>query len=357
MTIVNCTELMQVLEKTPASSNIMLVGDKGIGKSEILTEWFTSQNMKVVTVFCSQAADPGDIIGLPNLNKETGQTEFALPYWFPRDNTPVALFLDEINRANPTILQTVMDLCLNRKLAGKSLPEGSRIISAINAGEQYTVTDLDPAFVSRFDVYGFRPTAEEWLLWATKAGLDSRVIDFIRDHNEWLDGDPDAKEGEDTGLEKTPDRRAWKRVSDVLKGDSETSPIMTKIISGIVGAKAASAFVNSLAAKKIVSGREVLFDYDKVKSTVEGYQIHQISVVNDSIYRFLEVSKVSDKDMERVKTNLEKYFDYLTKHLKEGAAHFSNLYVQQTYPTAVSFMAKNCSVLVMSMILYVQGIK
>ena len=55
------------------------------------------------------------------------------------------------------------------------------------------------------------------LLWARKADVDGRVIDFIQENQIWLDKDPDAKEGEDTGLDKTPDRRGWKRVSDIIK--------------------------------------------------------------------------------------------------------------------------------------------
>ena len=130
-------------------------------------------------MFCSQAADPGDIIGLPRFNEETGKTEFALPWWFPTDNTPVVLFLDELNRARPEILQVVMDLTLSRKLAGKTLPAGSQVISAINEGDEYQLTDLDPALVSRFNVYNFVPTPADWIYWATRSGIDSRVISFI----------------------------------------------------------------------------------------------------------------------------------------------------------------------------------
>ena len=93
---------------------------------------------------------------------ETGKTIFMPPYWFPTDNQPVVLFLDELNRARPEILQTIMDLALNRKLAGRELPAGSRIVSAVNDGEEYQLTDLDPALVSRFNIYNFRPTIGEW---------------------------------------------------------------------------------------------------------------------------------------------------------------------------------------------------
>ena len=206
---VNITELKQLLEATPASHNIMLVGNHGIGKSEILTEFFREKGMPVVALFLGQMADPGDLIGLPTKDEKTGKTEFMPPYWFPVDGKPIVLFLDELNRARPEILQTVMDLALNRKLAGKYLPEGSRIISAVNAGDQYQLTDLDPALVSRFNIVNFKPTAEEWLLWARKAQLDTRVIGFIDENRMWLDKDPDMKEGADMGLDKTPDRRAW----------------------------------------------------------------------------------------------------------------------------------------------------
>ena len=69
----------------------------------------------------------------------------------------IVLFLDELNRARPEILQAVYDLALNRTLAGKRLPAGSIVIAAVNEGEEYQLTDLDPALVSRFNLYEFAP--------------------------------------------------------------------------------------------------------------------------------------------------------------------------------------------------------
>ncbi len=355
----NITELKQLLEATPASHNVMLVGNHGIGKSEILSEFYGALGMPVVALFLGQMSDPGDLIGLPCKDEKTGKTDFMPPYWFPTDGKPIVLFLDELNRARPEILQTVMDLALNRKLAGKLLPEGSRIISAVNAGDQYQLTDLDPALVSRFNIVNFKPTAEEWLLWARKSGLDPRVIGFIDENRMWLDKDPDQKEGADTGLDKTPDRRAWKRVSDVVANKAELKEIDSKIISSIVGPKAASAYIQNSATRKILSGREVLagFDKAKVKDTIAEYGIHQLSVVNEGIYRHLEVEKVREKDVNSYSENLMSYFQYLTKHRKEAAAHFANIYVQGTYQDAIGFIATKCPMLVMMLVSYVKGIK
>ena len=354
---VNTTELLQLLDITPADHNIMLVGKHGIGKSEILTEYYAAKGMPVVALFLGQMSDPGDLIGIPTKNETTGKTDFMPPYWFPLDGKPIVLFLDELNRARPEILQTIMDLALNRKLAGRKLPEGSRIISAVNAGDQYQLTDLDPALVSRFNIVNFRPTVQEWLLWAKKAGVDPRVTEFIEENQIWLDKDPDAKEGADTGLEKTPDRRGWKRVSDILRASGEMDTLVTKAISAVVGAKAASALVSSVSSHKIVSGREVMMNLPKVREKLEGYELHELSVVNDGIYRFLEVEKVPAKDKETAKKNLEDYFGFLAKSKKEAAAHFANLFVQKTYPNAVGFIARECQVLTMMFISYVKSIK
>ena len=169
---INSKELLTLLEVTPAWQNIMLTGRHGIGKSQILTKYFETNGMTVKTLFLGQMSDPGDLLGLPNKDEATGKTTFMPPYWFPIDGKPIVLFLDELNRARPEILQTVMDLVLNRKLAGRALPEGSRIISACNDGDEYQLTDLDPALVSRFNIYTFRPSVEEWLLWAERERLD-----------------------------------------------------------------------------------------------------------------------------------------------------------------------------------------
>ena len=354
---ITTTGLLSLLDITPADQNLMLVGNHGIGKSEILTDYFSGKGMKVVPLFLGQMSDPGDLIGIPNRNDTTGKTEFMPPYWFPLDGKPVVLFLDELNRARPEVLQTIMDLALNRTLAGRRLPDGSRIISAVNAGDQYQLTDLDPALVSRFNVVTFRPTAQEWLLWAEKVGVDARVRDFIRENPMWLDKNPDAKEGADTGLDKTPDRRGWKRVSDILKTAGDISPIVTKAIAAIVGPKAASALAGSVSARKILSGREVLQNFEKHLPTLKGYELHQLSVVNDGIFRHLEVENLSGQARENAKRNIDAYFTFLSKEKKEAAAHFANLYVQGTYPKAVSFMARECQVLTMAMVMYVKSIR
>ena len=83
---INTKGLKNLLDNTPPSHNIMLSGKHGIGKSKIITDFFTAKGQKVVTLFLvGQMSDPGDLIGLPNKDEKTGKAVFMPPYWFPTD--------------------------------------------------------------------------------------------------------------------------------------------------------------------------------------------------------------------------------------------------------------------------------
>lgn len=334
---INTQELTIVLDVTPSWQNIMLTGKHGIGKSQILTAYYEAKDMKVKTLFLGQMSDPGDLLGLPTKEEKTGRTTFMSPYWFPLDKKPIVLFLDELNRARPEILQTVMDLVLNRKLAGRPLPEGSRIISACNDGDEYQLTDLDPALVSRFNIYTFRPSEKEWLQWAENTGLDRRVIRFISTHPDMLDCYSDK--GEDEGLEKSPDRRAWEKVARLLENVAKPTAIHQKIVAGIVGVRAASMLFVSMKDDGL-QPEDVLTDFKKVKKHLEKYQLHEFSQLNDAIARLFEANKVSALDHDAVNKNLRAYHDFLLEKNHEAYAHFVSLLDGTTYKQMLIWLSK-----------------
>ena len=352
---INAKELQNVLEATPATHNIMLTGKHGIGKSQILEKFFSSRGERVVILFLGQMSDPGDLIGLPRLDAQTGKTVFMPPYWFPTDGKPVVLFLDELNRARPEVLQTIMDLTLNRTLAGKSLPEGSRVISAVNDGEEYQLTDLDPALVSRFNIYEFRPTVQEWLLWAAQKKLDSRVIDYIAENPEMLDGAAFTRE--DQGLEKSPDRRGWERVSNILQ-QNEMSPLLKTIIAGVVGMPAASKFFASINQKHLPNAKNILLgDFAKQKTLLKKCTTPELASVNESLFRFIETRAYKENDSEKVALNIDAYFDFLCcEKLREAQAHFANTYSSAGYPQTMAFIITKCGKLYSKVTSFIQSI-
>lgn len=95
--------LLEILEETPATQNIMLMGKHGIGKSQILEKFYTAKGCKVVSLFLGQMSDPGDLIGIPHKNEETGHTEFMPPYWFPTDSDVRCLVFTVLHREIPGV--------------------------------------------------------------------------------------------------------------------------------------------------------------------------------------------------------------------------------------------------------------
>ena len=324
-TRINTARLLEVLEATPASHNIMLMGKHGIGKSQILEQFFTARGCKVVTLFLGQMSDPGDLIGIPRKNEATGKTEFLPPYWFPTDGSPVVLFLDELNRARPDQL-----------------------------------TELDPALVSRFNIYEFVPGTDEWLSWAGKEGLDKRIINYISMNKGELDGDD--KSNSDDCLEKTPDRRAWKRVSDIILGIDTLTVVQKSIVAGIIGQRAANRFFEFLNTNRIISAEELLLGkFEEIEKKLESYATPEYAVINDSLFPFLEkvtAGQVESQTARAMSKNLQLYFDFLEKrNLREAMAHFANLFSSTAYPNALAFIVSDCNSLFEKVTVFVAKLK
>ncbi len=356
---INAQELLKILEHTPAEQNIMLAGGHGIGKSNILTNFYQNEKkMPLITFFLGQMSDPGDLIGLMQKNEKTGRSEFLPPYWWPQKKQAVVLFLDELNRARPEILQSVMDLTLNRTLAGKSLPKGSIIVSAINHGDQYQITDLDPALVSRFNIYEFAPTHEDWIVWANKAKLDKRVINFIQKYPNFLDSSNEFKKADeilDMGIEKTPDRRAWERVSDLIKDYKIIDKIFVKIIAGIVGITASVNFIKSIKEVNRLNPEDVLFAFNL--KLFKGLKLQDYILANEQIFAFINNDEYDKKKLKTLIKNLIKYIKHLkkSKH-QEAVAHFASQLEIPNYEKVLGLLFGESEEFMLEISDYIQGI-
>lgn len=327
---IDAHELSEVLQLTPSQQNIMLVGRHGIGKSQMVTRHFEDQGQQVVTFFLGQMSDPGDLIGLMHKDEKSGRSEFMPPYWWPKGKKSVVLFLDELNRARPEILQSVMDLTLNRTLAGRILPAGSRVIAAVNEGDEYQLTDLDPALVSRFNVYEFAPTIEDWLIWANANELDPRVISFIQQHGEYLDGDPkavDASMNQMLGadLAKTPDRRGWEKVSQLIAPLEQITELHIKLIAGTVGISTAILFGHTLRSAPTVSAEDVLLRFSKNKTKLHDFSTPDFAGLNERLVLRVQKGKFTAAAKKKVLTNFRAYVALMLEMKQsEACAHLAS---------------------------------
>ena len=181
----------------------------------------------------------------------------------------------------------------------------------------------------------------EWLFWAKQHDVDPRVIHFIEEHPDELEKNVDINKGT---FDKTPDRRAWVRVSGLLKASANVTDMnrLAKMITGVIGARSASMFMQSLNQSRMLTAREVLHDFGSCQQVLSTYTMPQMAIINEGIYQFLELGVKRDES-EAVGKNLVHYIHWmLSNGRQEAIAHFASFFENATYPNANAFIMMDC---------------
>ena len=283
---------------------VLIRGRHGVGKSEVVYQIAAALGMPVVERRASQMTE-GDLVGLPSTDGNV--TSFNPPDWFKTacDN-PVALFLDEIDRATIEVRQGIFELTDSRKLNGHVLHKDTLIFAAVNGGEhgdQYQVGEMDPAELDRWTVFDVEPTTEDWLTWA-KDKVDGMVWDFINQNRNHLEHTGDFEPNK-----VYPSRRSWVRLNDcfaqaaLLVEDADTS-VMFPLATGFVGFEAAVSFKDFVDNYERQVTIENILDEGKIQLT-ERFGIND----HNALVEKMEAKEIFTAPLseERVE-NLARYF-------------------------------------------------
>lgn len=355
----NITQTKNMLMTLPIEIAILISGNHGIGKSAVVRQVAKTLGVPCVDFRLSQN-DVGDLKGMPFHIK--GRTVFAPPEFFPlkeadalelkdllnltedislgRYGDKGILFLDEINRANREVQQAAFELVLDRRLNLRSLPDGWRVVAAINGDDSiYTVNAMEPAFLSRFALINLQPTLQEWLSWAEGDGhIHDAIVQFIRKQPDLLDPTPEMiKEAMKRGVVKVHDRRAWELFSktlnkyeiDAANGERPFKPLAKNeeayseliLVAGMfVGITASTMFKTFIEMDyDALDANIILNKYDdtiekKLLSIVESGRTPELAAYNDMIIAYIKKT-VNTKLSKAQKTNLTKYLYVLPNEL------------------------------------------
>lgn len=245
---------------------VVVKGDAGIGKSQVIQKVGRDLGMKVIDLRLAQM-EPGDLIGLPRTDPETQKTVWYAPEWWPRKGEKTIIFFDELNRAPVDVRQAVFQVLTEYKMHTHELPENTFLVAAINPDDggkmNYQVEQFDAAMVNRMCFISMEPDVQQWVNWATAAGLHDMVIKFIAVNSQMLYA------GNETGPFPSP--RSWHKVSDLMNAAAVPTTSQSEVIGGLVGDKAAVSFIRFMdkSYKKPVSGKEVLDTFSKFKEKVK----------------------------------------------------------------------------------------
>lgn len=255
----------------PANISILMRGETGIGKSQLVRQLAVHWGFKPEDVIDRRLAQmsEGDMVGLPSTDGNV--TRFNPPDWYKKAcNAPCVLFLDELNRAAPEVMQAAFQVVLDRELNGWQLHPGTRVLSAVNVGSNYVVNEMDPALLRRFWAVDLDPTKNDWLKWARDVKkMNEVIVEFIQQDDSWLRA-PQGANLDD--VHPTP--ASWERLNDSLIAagviDTPEDPVFRMMCLGFIGIEATSKFVEfAKMSDANVTGVDILEKYSKIRARLK----------------------------------------------------------------------------------------
>ncbi len=178
-----------IYESDSAYLPICIWGSAGIGKTSFIKDYAAKNNIALVHLALAQLEEMGDLLGMPQIQDQ--KTIFARPQWVPQKLGPGILLLDDFNRADIRIIKGIMQLLQDKQMLGWHLPERWRIVLTANPdSEDYQVSMLDQAIITRMMHFRLAFDFPAWKSWAHEQGLESQWIDFLEQHPEVLNFPP-----------------------------------------------------------------------------------------------------------------------------------------------------------------------
>lgn len=203
---------------------------------------------------------------------------------------PVILFIDEINRTENSVYKELMNILLTRSVNGYEFPWWVFFVGAMNPSTQnsvYATNEMDPAQLDRFIKIKVGDNTKEWLSYGKAAGLDPRILSFIKDNPKCLSSQMKDLDDEE---KPEPSPRGWDMVDTLLSSEKLLRPFFTEkendlkvvekdmknLVSAKLGASVATMFFASIVSKARALMPEEIFA-DDANLTNTALVIEQLS--------------------------------------------------------------------------------
>jgi hypothetical protein len=228
---------------------VCLIGDTGVGKTPIIDQWVKAKGgyLKMLNLGHLNSDD----ISMSMFNKDGTQYDFVPPTWLVEINEYAAkhglavLYLDEWNRGDKNVVNSLFTLPDERRIHGFMLHENVLVVAAMNPSDgSYLVNqaERDPAIRKRLNFVFVTPDLAGWLEWGAQNGVDELVRNFVRSQAT-LFYDVAAR---DAG-KAFPCPANWEKVSNLAKSargikGGLTSAVFEALVAGQIGYVAAKKF-------------------------------------------------------------------------------------------------------------------
>jgi len=280
-------ELISELEyhfRNPECGRPLLIwGAPGIGKTSIVKSFgLENKNVPVIEVILS-LMEPTDVAGLPGILPDEKDPNVKrsinyLPNIWPIDNGDKEIedengkkilvegkggiiFLDEINRAHPSVQAAMLKVIFDREIAGANykIPSKWLIVAAANRQEDEPGGSIKPmsfALANRFAQVNLISDPANWVEWARSKSLDDDVISFVELMQEYFYVTPESISTIDTTMGVTP--RSWDYAAreyqerkNIKSDGALTTKEINKIFNKHLGKKISSIITDFIETTKV----------------------------------------------------------------------------------------------------------
>jgi hypothetical protein len=288
--------LTTLAKNCPPEIAILMRGPTGVGKSQVARAIAADLGLPYIDVRAS-TMDEAATGGLPDFetSKTRGVATFVLPAWYVRAcREAVVIMIDEFNRAMPQVMQSFFQVILDRELGNNvdgeplRLHPGTRVFAAINHGNEYDVSAMDPALLRRFWVVDVKPSVTQWIDWAKGKGIDSLVIDFVRQNEAHWRVDPSSV-APGTVI---PTPASWDRLDQFLKAMGWNPSNLAGTLppagfhglcTGMIGTEASMAFAKFIKDyAKVITAADVIDGKVSAKD-LKGQEASSIAAIIDRL--------------------------------------------------------------------------
>ncbi len=267
-------EMTEIVKKYIRGSHnlnfaIKILGHPGVGKSAVVKKIAEGENFYFIDTRLAFKENV-DLGGYPVPDHNNKQMIYFRPKFIPPEKVPegydgILWFLDESNRAHPTVIQTLFQIITEKRCGEHLLPEKTSIILAGNLGEEddTTITEFDDsALDGRLAIFHLKPSAEDWLSWAADNNIHPSVIQYISTFPERLWDEKNVN----------PNPRGWHQVSSALLHgynlkshedlknflQNKKDSTLEKLIYSLVGNVAGTDFFMQLLSPRLLSSEDIV---------------------------------------------------------------------------------------------------
>lgn len=203
---------------TQAGWPVLLIGQPGIGKTEVCKQVASEMSLDFLTEVAT-TADPTDVRGLPAVvNGKADYLAYGLMRHLIETQSPTLCLIDDLGHASPEVQKSFMHLVLARKVSNYKISSSVCFVAATNdVGQKAGVSSIISPLQNRFYQVKVKPDVAAWCEWAQKNFVLPEVIAFVRSTPSLFETWKPP-----VGIEATCTPRTLKMLSDFIKVGAST---------------------------------------------------------------------------------------------------------------------------------------